>query len=170
MSTIATAPPRMYIMNLENQDQLEAQFNPLQWEAQIGVTYADLTIVGNTYQPRHFITTVNDKVTFDLLFTAGTKTEKGYLSFAQRFVMSVCRKWRGKLAPPNVLFSWPGEASIVCKVDSAKIGHKRFNQQAGTVELEIKVDLTEVRDAQLYGDDVMVYGWNRGSSVSKGGF
>jgi hypothetical protein len=154
----------MLLTNVDTQDTQAVQYNPTSWDYSLAAVFTRQDVVGMSHQPSHYHHTDCPKLSLELLLTGEDPTELGTLDFMGRWLESFLYPWRGKVRPPRMLLSWPGEAHLVCEVDKVAFGRRRFNEAARTVEMDVKLELTPVRDTRLYGDDVLRAGLKRGAS------
>lgn len=161
-------PPRMTIVNLHTQDQLEAQFNPSEFSETIGAKYGEEVVPGLSHPVRQFINTEAEGLDIALYFdaiTAGVAQQERNL-WARKFLMAACypRRMASNLrsaGAPRLLFVWPGLISITCTLDKAKFGYMRFNTDASPVVFTAQCTLTEIRDTLLTCEDVLDVGTER---------
>ena len=167
-SSVAATPLRMSIVNLVTDEQIEAQYNPTEFDETVGAAFARQAVQGLSHQVMQFSNTENYKCNFTLFFSSvsgGPFTQKA-IERTRRFLMSMCypRRTAGTVrsgGAPRALFVWPNLISLTCFVTSVKFNHRRFNLLGKSVDYSAAVTLEEVRDALITSEDVFQVGTER---------
>lgn len=167
-SQFATDPAKMSIVNLVTSEQMDAQFNPTEFEETVGAQFARLNVQGLSHQVTQFSYTENVKITFTLFFISvdgGPFTQKA-IERSRRFLMSLCypRKTAGTVrsgGAPRALFVWPNLVSLTCFVTNVKFSYRRFNFRGKLVDYSAQIALEEVRDALITSEEVFQVGTER---------
>ena len=169
-SSLEITPPKMHLVNLTTEDELEAQFNPTELEETIAATWTKQKVQGFSSTIKQFTNTEDLAMSFTLRFDANGvgPTNLSRLLYARSFLMAACypRALASSLesaGAPRLLFVWPGLISMTCVLTNVTFSHKQFNRNALTTILDAKVSLEEIRDTLLTSEDVLAFGTDRGS-------
>jgi len=159
MKEVYATPPKLTIVNLVSNDELEVQFNPTQLMEQIEVNWSRQTVPGQSHEPLQFVNTANFKIDLELFFRALTEDELTKIHFARRQILSWAypRDIGGDIVgggAPRLLLLWPQMLSITCVMTSVQITHSRFNSKGKSVSFTARVALEEIRDVRLHFDEV----------------
>lgn len=161
------SPDRVLLVNMVTGDSRSVQYNPEQLEEQIGVSYADLQVVGLSHKRSHFINTDNVAFNFDLYYRAigGNAADLQAIKDDRKFLYALTHPWRAeginRGGPPRVLFIWPELISLTCKVKSLGFTYTQFNLSGAPTAYKVKVVLEEVRDVFVGMDDILARGTQR---------
>ena len=150
-----TRPPRVKIVNTEDGNELECQFNPTELARELEVAYNFISADGLGYSPVQYRSTGAQtiKIAFDLSAIGKDPAE---MMKALRFFESLCFPLKTTGAPPPILLVWPNFISLTCvvtrwKEDTSMFRTKDMQPILGRVEL----DLAEARATALYSEDVL---------------
>ena len=178
VSAAARRPARMSLTNLDTGEGFFCQFNPTQWEEQVGVNWNRQNVPGLSHQPLQYGFTENMKVSLDL-FARGeapgevnqsavkdkdVKGLAGILDF-RKFLMSLVYPRQsstvGGAGPPRILLVWPNVLTLNVIATSYKVQHSRFNIQGTTVEYVATMGFEELRDTRITSEQVRILGAER---------
>lgn len=160
-------PDKVLLLNMVTEDSIAVQYNPEQLKEQIGVSYADLTVPGNSHKRSHFINTENVNYTFDLQYRAIGKGPAEYarIQRARLFLKALAHPWKSNAitrgGAPRVLFVWPELVSLTCKIKSLEFTYTNFRLTGGPIAFTVAVVLEEVRDVFVSMDDILEQGDQR---------
>lgn len=175
----------MSLINLGSGVELNPQYNPNEVEETIAVAYQRQKVLGQSHTVPQYVNTENWNSRFTLRFDAlnprnrtpgeansnGVTRSGDFLLAARQFIMGLCYARRGGQtvadgAPPRVLFVWPFLASLTCIVAEARFRHLAFNYLGAPTRLDVEVQIEEIRDVRLYGEDVDLEGTFRSNNPS----
>lgn len=164
-SSLLRKPVRMTITDLNTLEERTAQFNPTELGEVVGAAWNDVALLGMGYKPSQFNQSENYKPEIELAFRAfdddGNKVQN--LLDTRKFLMSLCYPTRGGqgvagTAPPRALFFWPNLISITCTVRRVEFRHTLFDINAIPLHSSAKIEMSEIRDVNLYSQDVRSMG------------
>lgn len=162
----AETPAKLQIWNVQEATILTVQCNPRELPEKLGVSYADHGVPGMSHKPLQYSYTENLKTTIDLLWFVESPEDMRKKDEDRRFILSLCYPWRGHAAPPRALLVWPGIYSLTCVVRDLDAGHKYFNRELNSTIWTCKLSFEEIRDARVWGDDVLKNGTMRNTGAS----
>jgi hypothetical protein len=161
-------PDRLTFENVDTDELLEVQYNPVELSEKLDAVYARLAIVGQSHTLMQYSNTSNLVVEFDLAFDAVTRDTGGTYDImaARRFLMALAYRRRASQAvaggsPSTVLVLWPNLYTLTCKMTSYGGKFTTFAQNGTPLRWTCHVSLEEVRDMRLWGDDVSTLGTER---------
>lgn len=166
-------PQRMSFTNLENLITLEAQFNPRELDEDLKVNWGELAVPGLSHKPQQYSGTDNHSFSFRLDFAAidreGNKLSD--ITYARRFLLSLAYSRRDAQSivngsPPRFLFIWPNFISLTCVLHSAKLKHYQFGLDGQPTNFYADMQIKEIRDVRLYGEDVFFDGTFRNGTLA----
>ncbi len=154
-------PPPMALVNLHTGARLDAQYNPAELKETLAVQYASQQVVGLSHQIKNFINTDNNKIGFDLYYTATNTGAPGLkqVMAARRFIRSLCypRGVAGTIksaGAPRTLFVWPNFLSVTAILTNVEFKHSRWNKQSQLVTMTATLTLEEILDELVTSEDV----------------
>ncbi len=161
----------MTLVNMVNNQALDVQFQPEDFEENIGVTYAELTVPGLSHKILQYINTENVKYAFTLNYHSrgagnGTAQFKRLMQ-ARQFLYALTHPSAGTTrsgGAPRALFIWPNLISLSCVVRNMGFKYTAFNKQRTPIAFSAKVDLTEIRDVHVTMEEVFEQGTIRSNS------
>lgn len=147
---IAVVPARFCVVNLDTQEEVEAQRNPPSFEDEIGAEYQRLATPGQSHQRHHFVHTNNYTVNIDLRFRAYSEEEYVEMNRARHLLFS----WAYPIdhspgGAPKLLATWPNAFSIECKLISCRFRNERFMPTGAIVDWTASLVFEETRDRRL---------------------
>jgi hypothetical protein len=163
MDFISRTPPRGTLMNLENQEIFEFQFNPTTLEESIRVRYSRINVPGLSHQRLQYDGTANMTIPLELFMSQLAQdlqqnaqgTTPHVAGSRKKFLQALAYPIAIGQAPPQVLFIWPRMVSIVAVVTRITFQHKRFSSRtAATTELIARLDLEEDRDMAIRMEEI----------------
>lgn len=156
-------PSKMWLFDLRSTSQLQAQFNPTELQETIAVNWNKLAVLGFSHMPQQYQQTDNHGFSFELAFRAidadGNRLDD--LTYARKFLLSICYPSRSSPSPARVLFVWPKLVSLTSVVRKLEFKHAQFNRAGDPVVTSAKLTLEEIRDVRLYAEDVLDVGTQR---------
>lgn len=159
--------PSMTLVNVITNAFIEAQFNPTEFEEQLGVNYARQTVPGLSHQVKQFINTEDVKYQFELFYQCADSGTFGLerMLTARKFLYAACHPWRAdginRGGAPRILFIWPKLISLTCVITSLKFKYTRFNIEGDPVAFTATVGLEEIRDVFVSMEDITDLGTQR---------
>jgi len=153
------APQRMSVINLANGDTVDAQFNPAEIEEELSVNWTKLEVLGLPHTPLQYKNTSNHQFTFTMRFDGvGESQGSARILRARRLILSWGYPPRAPQSvsggsPPDLLFIWPGLASMVAKLAHVKFRHMAFNKRA-PARYDASITIEEMRLERLDMDTV----------------
>lgn len=163
--SVTRAPGHLMTMvNMVNNQAMEAQFNPSEFSETLGANYARQTVVGLSHQVLQFVHTENLRFDIELYFQSadGGEFQQQSNLAARKFIHAAVHPWRAdsirRGGAPRMLFIWPNLISLQCVVTSAKFSYIRFNRTLSPVVLTVKLTLEEIRDAHVTMEDILAQG------------
>lgn len=145
-----------------------AMFNPTQAEEELTANYARQAPPGLPHQVLQYTGTTNLTINITLFFNAEFTGQIEEVAEGRRFLHSVfyprnAASTQQGMAPPRVLFLWPGDVfSLICKVVTLQGVLERFNAAGQLLQYTAVVGLEEDRDESLNADNVFEQGTVRG--------
>ncbi len=162
------APAKMALVNLANNERMEAMFNPDKLEESLSVSYAKQKVLGLSHTRKQFSNTDDLVETFQLVWTAngGSRAEQASLLEVRRILMSYCYpRLAASLVegggPPRILFVWPGWMSLTCVITSLKFSYPKMSKAGPPTIMVVDVIAEEIRDTLLLSEDVVDLGTER---------
>jgi len=155
-------------------ETIEAQFNPEKFLFGIGVNYEEQDVPGAGYKPLQYKNTDNPQMTIELFYRVVTEEEQLIRDDAERFLLSLCYPRRGagtipQHPPPRMLIVWPSYVRLNVVVRRLDIQAIRFNRLGAPIEEKFSLTVDEIRDGQIFSEDVRSQGLRRASSLAVGG-
>jgi hypothetical protein len=157
---------KMEIWNVQEATSIQVQFNPRKLPEKIQAHFTRHTVPGMSHEPLQYSHTGNQQFTLELVFAVRSEQDRLDISHARRFLLSLLYPWRGHTAPPRALLVWPGLVDLTVFVLDFDGGHEHFDPDLNTIWYTCKLTVEEVRDARLYGDDVLRDGTMRGTGAA----
>lgn len=170
LSALQRKASKMYLTDLKTLETLTAQYNPDAFEEIIHVMWARLQPPGLSHARLQYDHTDNHRVVYELIYDAldGGNVD-GNLD-ARNFLQSLCYSKRGAQTVADgeatrLLFVWPGMLSLTCVIDGEmKFKHTRFGVDGRTTFFTVTMQLSEIRDTQLFSEDVRQNGTQRSAA------
>lgn len=163
-------PPKMYLTDLVTLETMTAQYNPDAFEEVVHVLWARLNPPGLSHSRLQYDHTENHKIQFELIYDALDGGDVDGNLDARKFLMSLCYSKRGAQnvadgQASRVLFVWPQFVSLTCVIDGElKIKHTRFGVDGRPTYFTASMQLSEIRDARLFSEDVRSTGTQRSAA------
>lgn len=162
---------KMSLVNMATGEELEAMFNPEEFEETLGPKWVKQSSPGASFERLHYSGSENNSYNLDLYFDAHNEERGGMprIVEARKFLQSACVSRRATsithAAPPTLLFVWPTFISLKCVVSGKmKFKYRRFNRAGTPTMFVVTVPLEEIRDVRLYSEDVLLSGTIRSGS------
>lgn len=154
---------KLQLWNVQEGTVLECMFNPKKLPESLKAVYTKLTVPGMSHQPVNFSHVENHSWTIETLWAVQTKADVDKLQEARKFILSLMYPWRGHTSPPRALLVFGPTVSLTGFVTEFDGEHVHFDAEQNTTWWTCKLTFEEVRDARLYGDDVLRDGTRRGT-------
>jgi len=170
-NAMAPRPPRLTIVNLDNLQTLEAQFNPSKLTEQFAANWTRLNVPGLGYQPLQFQNSDNAKLTFELFLTTasiegwgsvGGGAEQTPPQLARRLLASWTKPRQVSNdiiggSPPPLRVVWPQIISFDCVLLRVELDHKAFDLPGnlGIARSTARIELEEISDVQITMDSYL---------------
>ena len=186
LETLSQEAPKVRFINLENREEVVAQFNPPNLDESVSVSYARLPILGMSHQAMQYQYTDNYKTTIELFWCSihdNLRGGSGPQPDGPFSIISSHKESRNKLlswcypkkdagsiaggAPPRLLFVWPGQISFTCIITQLTFKTTHWDVQGNPVQWSSSVAIEEIRDARLSQSEVRQFGTLRGSSTQE---
>lgn len=156
-------PDRLTITDLQNNDSIEAMFNPNALTRRIAVNYAKKAVLGNSHQEHEYLQTDNMQIMFDLFFNVETPADLAKATASINFLESLCYgpadpESIAQAAPPRCLLVWPRTMSLVARLVSVEVRHQRWNRFGNTTQATVSTTWQEDRLSRLFKGDVRLLG------------
>jgi hypothetical protein len=151
----------MVLANLANNEVLEAQFNPTDFEETVGVNWARQTVPGLSHQVKQFINTKDVQFKLELFnrVSDGGPAELARIKDARKFLYAACHPRRAQSlvggGAPRLLFVWPKLITLTCVIDSLTFKYTRFNIEGDPVSYTSTLVLEEIRDVVVTMEDIL---------------
>lgn len=173
MSNLDRRPPRLHFVNLETGEEMDAQFNPTEFEKTIPVNVQRREVPGLSHQPIQFASTGNMTIPIELYLCVETRAELLYSVQVERFFESLCypSAGAGDVATgglPRLLVVWPQNFAFVAMLTSGlRVRTTRFNVFGNGTEKTLSFVCEEARDYRLTSEDVRSNGANRAPTATE---
>ena len=163
------APQKVQLVNIEVDKTLDAQFNPTEFEEQLGVNYSKMTVPGLSHQVIQYTNTENVSYSLELFFDATDLGIQGSARIleSRRFLYAACHPLAtpGRIVgggAPRILFIWPDMISLMCVMTKLSFKYTRFNKYLGPTAYTANVTLEEIRSSLVTMEEVLENGTTRG--------
>lgn len=173
-------PPRLFLIRLDEpeEERLEAQFNPTEFEIALKAVYKDHAIPGMSHQLKQFSHTDNISLKFDLFFQvmdnpARLDPRQGLFTVddrarAEAFLFSLCVP-RGDISlarnrPPSVMVAWPGFLTFEAVMLDVSFKYTEFSARGQPTQVTASCSMSEIRDLRYTSTQAREQGWQRGDS------
>lgn len=178
------------ITNLQSEEKLDFQFNPVQWVEQIQASYSSDSILFGTRDAVHWTGTRSMQIPLELIYvltgsnvTRGglpgdmaqlaqqddsTLQDRASLADVERFLKTLMypSKLLERFAPPDIIFEWPGVTRILARVTDLEISYEQFDiETLAPYMIRARLNLTEVSPEPIDSSQVRVFGSMRASST-----
>jgi hypothetical protein len=158
MASLGARPPRASLVNLATDEQYDFMFNPQTWKESVQAKYNRLQINGLSHERLGYKNTTNDLIPLELYLSqlaqdqmAGQGDSSPPIGQQKAWLQSLCypvaSQDYGYVGPPQVLFIWPHEARMICKVLNASFLHRTFSNRS-LASVQIVATLTLEEDVQ----------------------
>jgi hypothetical protein len=166
--TMTRSLRRLYIINTETGDTLEAQFNPDELVETFEAKWNNVTIPGLSHELLQFSNSASDKISFKLFFTgmrpAGHKTEIQGVSEvmdAIQYARRLLKAWTTPTpnaynvlgsAPPTLVLIWPQTLSFKCIISKVEFKISNWDKsefERGPSRAEASIEITQINDAHF---------------------
>lgn len=156
---------KMSLVNLATGEELEAMFNPEDFEETLGPKWIKQSSPGASFERMHYGGSENNSYNLDLYFDAHNEERGGMerILEARKFLQAACVSRRSNSithnAPPTLLFVWPTMIALQCVVSGKmKFKYRKFNRAGAPTIYVVSVPLEEIRDVRLYSEDILLTG------------
>lgn len=168
-------PARMSIVSLDSPKvQVKVQYNPTTLSKVLKTEWTRHKIPGLSHTRKQYEATADVGFAFELNFRAdaGGWTPEQILE-ASNTLESLCYRRKGGKTPRDAqpsrcLFVWPGLLSLTCVITDLEWEFRRFNLKGQPIDITVKLTLEEIRDTQLYAEDVLSGGMRRNQPAPEG--
>lgn len=158
-------PATMLLVNLANNQTLQPQFNPTEFEEKLGATWAKLAVPGLSHQVKQFSNTIDVTYDFELFYRVsdGGPDELKRVLQARLFLYAACHPRASATTingagPPRLLFVWPELISLSCVITALSFKYTMFNRNGNPIAYTAKVTLEEIRDVMITMEEVLAEG------------
>lgn len=179
-------PNRLKIVHIRSGNSITTQFNPVQVEMSLGISWNRLSIPGRSHQEMQYAFTENLKTNFDLGFdsqsardleatgpmiSAGPadriRPEIAIRFFLANHYVEESGETIALKAPSDLLLVWPGFFSLIAKPLTAKLSFSMWERLSGKPRIFV-IGLAFESDAkkQIRYDDVLRRGLIRHTETS----
>ncbi len=156
---VGLIPERLTIVDLSDpeREELQAQFNPTEFDEVLKVDWAKLASPGLSYRRLHYVGTDNPELSVDLVFDAGAEAARNgdydtaisRLKNARTFLQSLCVPRQGATSvrdgqAPRVLFKWPNFMTLTCVIGELSFRYERFHNDGRPTRFTVKVKLERI--------------------------
>lgn len=185
LTILDTDPPKVFLINLENNERWDAMFNPTTLEESLEVKFNRLQVQGLSHERLQYQNTGNktiplefflSQIYIDQKFGANTFSildDKAFLESLAYPAADIDFSYQGT---PQVLFVWPGTLRMKGRVMKVDFMNRTFQTRNGKVTILVAtLDFEEDRDFRILMDEIREYGGNRfrqtveGENVEEGG-
>jgi hypothetical protein len=165
---------RLYIINTETGDTLEAQFNPDELVETFESKWNNVTIPGLSHELLQFSNSASDKISFKLFFTG--MRPPGKLSYIQgetevmdaiQYARRLLKSWTTPTpnaynvlgsAPPTLSLIWPQTLSFKCIISKVEFKISNWDKsefERGPSRAEASIEITQINDAHFTSDNII---------------
>jgi hypothetical protein len=130
------APAKMTLTNVEIDETLVAQFNPVKAEIELAPAFNAIEIPNLSYAPLQFRNTPNPVFTTSLTMSGLAEgAPEGFILDVESLLLSWCYApdeitTLTTASPPRILLVWPGWIAVVCALRKVKHSAERFRINA----------------------------------------
>lgn len=160
-------PARLTLVNLANQQELEVQLNPTEFEEALGATYAKHVVPGLSHSRRHFIQTTDPMFKVELFNRAFNTTEMAQIKAARLFLYSALHPKNAESiatgGAPRLIFVWPKLLAVTVSLISLRFRYTHFNQEGHPYAYTASCEFEEDRDQVVTMEDILAQGTIRGN-------
>jgi hypothetical protein len=148
--TLRVQAPRLVLVNLATNEELEAWANPPTLTEQRSAQWTRIGVPGLGHQPLQFGGTANRRVP-DVELTFDRRTHPNHNIEAARVFLDALVapvSAPGPAAPPRVLLVWPRLLSVEAIADSVELVHQHLAVDGALVAMTAKLAFEQVLDVR----------------------
>ena len=148
------ASSTMSLTNLDTQETKYMVYNPTDLDVVMSTNWTKHEVVGLSFTPLQYVGTSNIEVGFTLRFLPETLKEFDEYVDTVKFLEALLYPPEEGESAPDVLLTWPGFITLICKVNSLGLKPQHFNASGYPTIMETPMKFEHVRKVRLLQSDI----------------